>query len=169
MRILVAEDDVETAGFVRRGLRELGHTIVVADNGPDALHFLSVREFDLAVLDRMLPGIDGLSIVRRIRAAKIETPILLLTALGSIDDRVQGLDAGADDYLVKPFAFSELAARVNALGRRKPRSPSLRPSRMGASWSTCTSGAPRVAAIQFRCSRANSAFSRSWCAGRARS
>ena len=120
MRILVAEDDVETAGFVRRGLRELGHTIVVADNGPDALHFLSVREFDLAVLDRMLPGIDGLSIVRRIRAAKIETPILLLTALGSIDDRVQGLDAGADDYLVKPFAFSELAARVNALGRRKP-------------------------------------------------
>jgi two-component system, OmpR family, response regulator len=123
VRILIAEDDSETAEFVRRGLGELGHNIVVADNGTDALHLLSTEEFDLAVLDRMLPGIDGLSIIRRIRAAKVEVPILVLTALGRIDDRVHGLDAGADDYLIKPFAFSELAARVNALARRKPLQP----------------------------------------------
>jgi two-component system OmpR family response regulator len=120
LRILIAEDDIETAEFIQRGLDELGHNVLVADNGPDTLHCLSTEEFDVAVIDRMLPGMDGLSIVRRIRAAKIETPVLVLTALGRIDDRVYGLDAGADDYLVKPFAFSELAARVNALARRKP-------------------------------------------------
>ncbi len=81
---------------------------------------LSTEEFDVAVLDRMLPRLDGLSVVRRVRAADIEMPVLLLTALGRIEDRVDGLDAGADDYLVKPFAFSELAARVNALARRRP-------------------------------------------------
>jgi two-component system OmpR family response regulator len=87
------------------------------------LHLLLVQEFDLAILDRMLPRLDGLTVVRRTRAAKVETPVLLLTALGRIQDRVDGLDAGADDYLVKPFAFSELAARVNALARRKPAQP----------------------------------------------
>src|SRR6185295_11565484 len=120
MRILVAEDDDETAEFIRRGLGELGHNVLIADNGSDALHAMLSEGLDLAVVDRMLPALDGLSVVRRVRAADIETPVLLLTALGRIQDRVDGLDAGADDYLVKPFAFAELAARVNALGRRKP-------------------------------------------------
>jgi two-component system OmpR family response regulator len=120
MRILIAEDDEDTAEFVRRGLDELGHGPVVTRDGMDALHLLSTEEFDIAILDRMLPRLDGLSVVRRARAAGIEVPVLVLTALGRIEDRVHGLDAGADDYLVKPFAFSELAARVNALARRKP-------------------------------------------------
>ncbi len=120
MRILIAEDDHETAEFIRRGLSELGHNVLVTRDGPGALHLLLVEELDLAILDRMLPRLDGLSVVRRARAGKVETPVLLLTALGRIQDRVDGLDAGADDYLVKPFAFSELAARVNALARRKP-------------------------------------------------
>jgi two-component system OmpR family response regulator len=120
LRILVAEDDEDTAEFVRRGLGELGHNVLLAANGNDALHHLLLDDLDLAVLDRMLPNLDGLSVVQRIRAAKVETPVLLLTALGRIQDRVEGLNAGADDYLVKPFAFSELAARVNALARRKP-------------------------------------------------
>lgn len=120
MRIIVAEDDNDTAGFIQKGLRELGHNVVLTGDGMDALHLLSTEQLDVAVLDRMLPGLDGLSVVRRARAAGVETPVLLLTALGRIDDRVSGLEAGADDYLVKPFAFSELSARLNALGRRKP-------------------------------------------------
>jgi two-component system OmpR family response regulator len=120
LRILIAEDDLDTAEFIRRGLDELGHNPTLAANGLDALHLLSTEQFDIAILDRMLPRLDGLSVVRRIRAAKIETPILLLTALGRIQDRVEGLDTGADDYLTKPFAFSELSARINALARRKP-------------------------------------------------
>ena len=118
MRILIAEDDAETAGFVEQGLGELGHVTLVADNGEDALHFGLTENLDLLILDRMLPQMDGLSVLRRLRAADIATPALMLTALGRIEDRVDGLDAGADDYLVKPFAFSELAARVNALARR---------------------------------------------------
>jgi two-component system OmpR family response regulator len=123
MRILIAEDDDDTAEFVRRGLRELGHDPTVAGDGSAALHLLLTEPFDVAVVDRMLPRLDGLSVVQRVRAAKIETPVLLLTALGGIQDRVDGLDAGADDYLVKPFAFSELAARINALVRRKTLQP----------------------------------------------
>ena len=120
MRILIAEDDSDTAEFIRRGLSELGHNPVVSDNGVDALHMLSTGEFDVAILDRMLPRLDGLSALQRARAGGIEIPVLVLTALGRIEDRVGGLDAGADDYLVKPFAFSELAARVHALARRRP-------------------------------------------------
>lgn len=120
MRILLAEDDAETAEFIQRGLTELGHNVIRADDGADAMHVLMIEELDLAIIDRMLPRLDGVSLVRRARAATIEIPVLMLTALGRIQDRVDGLDAGADDYLVKPFAFSELAARVNALGRRKP-------------------------------------------------
>jgi len=120
MRILVAEDDSETAEFISRGLREMGHNILSAADGLDALHLLSTERIDVAVLDRMLPRLDGISIIRRARAAGVEVPTLVLTALGRIEDRVLGLEAGADDYLVKPFAFSELAARVNALARRKP-------------------------------------------------
>lgn len=120
MRILVAEDDSDTAEFIQRGLRELGHNVVPTGNGIDAIHLLSTEQLDVAIIDRMLPDLDGLSIVRRARTADIQVPVLLLTALGRIEDRVTGLEAGADDYLVKPFAFSELAARVNALGRRMP-------------------------------------------------
>ncbi|MEA3081844.1 MAG: two-component system, OmpR family, response regulator [Sphingomonadales bacterium] len=125
MKILIAEDDVETAEFIQRGLEELGHNPAIAANGIDALHMLSTEQFDVAVIDRMLPGLDGLSVVRRARTADIELPVLLLTAMGRIEDRVDGLEAGADDYLVKPFAFSELAARVNALARRKPLQPEV--------------------------------------------
>lgn len=120
MRILVAEDDSETAEFIRTGLGEMGHNVLLTGDGIDAMHLLSTEQLDIAILDRLLPQLDGVAIVRRARAAGIEIPILLLTALGRIEDRVTGLEAGSDDYLVKPFAFSELAARVNALGRRKP-------------------------------------------------
>lgn len=120
MRILVAEDDADTGEFIRRGLGDLGHAVVVADDGLDAIRMLCTEELDLAILDRMLPRLDGISILRRARVAGVDIPILMLTALGRIEDRVTGLEAGADDYLVKPFALSELAARVNALGRRKP-------------------------------------------------
>jgi two-component system OmpR family response regulator len=120
MRILLAEDDVETAEFVARGLTELGHNVLRAADGADALHYAATEDCDVIVLDRMLPVMDGLAVLKRLRAAKVETPVLLLTALGRIEDRVEGLEAGADDYLVKPFAFSELAARLNALGRRRP-------------------------------------------------
>lgn len=117
--ILVAEDDPETRSFVARGLGELGHTVTVAGNGTDALHLALTGAFDVVVLDRMLPELDGLSVLRRARAGGIEVPVLMLTALARIEERVGGLEAGADDYLVKPFAFSELAARVQALGRRR--------------------------------------------------
>lgn len=120
MRMLLAEDDQEMAEFVARGLTELGHQLVVAHDGTDALHLLSTEQFDIAVIDRMLPGLDGIAVVQRARAAGLDCPFLILTALGRIEDRVAGLEAGADDYLVKPFAFSELAARINALARRKP-------------------------------------------------
>ena len=118
MRVLIAEDDEEVAKFVSKGLSELGHRVEVANNGEDALHLATTESFDLLVLDRLLPKMDGVSVLRRLRAAEIATPVLLLTALGQIEDRVEGLEAGADDYLVKPFAFSELAARLNALARR---------------------------------------------------
>jgi two-component system OmpR family response regulator len=120
MRILFAEDDAATAEFVKRGLDELGHNVTRVADGTDALHLGLTEDFDIFILDRMLPGLDGMTVVRRLRAADVRAPALLLTALGKIEDRVEGLDAGADDYLVKPFAFSELAARINALGRRPP-------------------------------------------------
>lgn len=118
MRILLAEDDQETASFVGRGLHELGHNVLSATNGVDALHFAQTESVDVAVLDRMLPGLDGIGIVRTLRDQHSALPIILLTALGRVDDRVAGLEAGADDYLTKPFAMSELAARINAVARR---------------------------------------------------
>lgn len=118
MRILLAEDDSDTRTFVERGLGELGHNVLTAANGEDALHIALTETLDLIVLDRMMPVLDGLAVLKRIRAAGVVAPVLMLTALGRIEDRVEGLEGGADDYLVKPFAFSELAARVQALGRR---------------------------------------------------
>ncbi|MDE2441438.1 MAG: response regulator transcription factor [Betaproteobacteria bacterium] len=118
MRILLAEDDDDTRHFVERGLGELGHNVIAAANGGDALHFALTEQLDVLILDRMMPDLDGFSVLKRLRAGGITVPVLMLTALGRIEDRVDGLEAGADDYLVKPFAFSELAARIQALGRR---------------------------------------------------
>ena len=118
MRILLAEDEPETAHYVARGLGEAGHNPVLANDGKDALHLGLTEYFDLIILDRMMPGLDGIEVLKRLRAGGISAPAIMLTALGRIEDRVAGLDAGADDYLVKPFAFSELLARVNAISRR---------------------------------------------------
>lgn len=120
MNVLLLEDDGELCAFVTKGLRELGHSVKGCADGHQALESIINESFDVAVLDRMVPGIDGLSVVRQARQAGCQTPVLLLTALGGIEDRVVGLENGADDYLVKPFAFAELAARVAALGRRPP-------------------------------------------------
>lgn len=120
MRILLAEDDAETAGFIAHGLGELGHAVARAAEGEEALRLGIAESFDVMVLDRMLPTLDGVAILKRWRAAGVATPVLMLTALGGIADRVEGLDAGADDYLVKPFALAELAARLTALSRRPP-------------------------------------------------
>ena len=122
MKILVIEDDDETSAYVANGLEEHGHTVDVAATGRDGLFLAAGEPYDMMIVDRMLPELDGLSVVRTIRGAGVETPVLFLTALGGVDDRVTGLDAGADDYLPKPFAFSELLARVNALARRPPMS-----------------------------------------------
>lgn len=118
MRILIIEDDKETSEFVSKGLREVGHSVAVAKEGRDGLFQATDGRFDAIIIDRMLPGLDGLSLLKMLRAAGNVTPVLMLTAIGRIADRVEGLEAGADDYLVKPFAFSELLARLNALGRR---------------------------------------------------
>lgn len=116
--ILIAEDDAETLNYIEQGLRELGHAVTRAATGRDALFLASSEPFDAIVLDRMLPGVDGMTILRSIRGAGISTPVLMLTALARVEDRVEGLESGADDYLVKPFAFTELSARLNALARR---------------------------------------------------
>jgi two-component system OmpR family response regulator len=118
MKVLVAEDDTDTREFVQRGLRELGHVVESVADGADALHRATGETFDAILLDRMLPRIDGMSVLRSLRAAGISTPVLVLTALARVEDRVEGLEAGADDYLVKPFAFTELSARLNAIVRR---------------------------------------------------
>jgi len=118
VRILVIEDDAETAAYLQGGLQEEGHIVTLAADGRNGLMLAATGDFDVLVVDRMLPGLDGLAVVRTLRASSVGTPALFLTTMSGIDDRVTGLDAGADDYLVKPFAFSELAARVKALGRR---------------------------------------------------
>jgi two-component system OmpR family response regulator len=120
MKILLIEDDSETTTYVANGLKEYGHTVDHAANGRDGLFLAAGEPYDMMIVDRMLPGLDGLGIVRTIRSAGISTPVLFLTTLGGIDDRVEGLEAGGDDYLVKPFAFAELLARINALARRPP-------------------------------------------------
>jgi two-component system, OmpR family, response regulator len=121
MKILLVEDDRETGEYVSQGLREEGHVLSWATDGQQGVIEASGSEWDLLILDRMVPEIDGLGVVRLLRGAGVETPVLFLTALDGIDDRVTGLNAGADDYLAKPFAFAELVARVNALGRRPRR------------------------------------------------
>jgi two-component system OmpR family response regulator len=126
MRILVVEDDPKMAGLLRRGLLEEGHAPDVAQVGDDALWMAKAVEYDAIVLDLLLPGIDGVEVCRRLRQDGVWSPILMLTARDGVDDRVAGLDAGADDYLPKPFSFSELLARLRALVRRgSPERPSV--------------------------------------------
>ena len=120
MKLLIVEDDKEAAAYLKRALSEVGHTVDAASTGRNGLMLAAGETYDVIILDRMLPEIDGLAILRTIRASGVKTPVLLLTALGGIDDRVEGLEAGGDDYLVKPFALAELLARVNALARRPP-------------------------------------------------
>lgn len=120
MRILIIEDDRQTFEFIVRGFTESGHVAEVISDGRTALAHATGEGYDVLVIDRMIPGLDGLSLVKALRAAGVKTPVIFLTSVGGLDDRVEGLEAGGDDYLVKPFAFSELAARVNALARRPP-------------------------------------------------
>lgn len=120
MKLLLVEDDADVAAYVKRALTEAGHTVDHAATGRSGLMLAAGEPYDVIVLDRMLPAPDGLTILRTLRASGIQTPVLLLTALGGIDDRVEGLEAGGDDYLVKPFAMAELVARLNALARRPP-------------------------------------------------
>jgi two-component system OmpR family response regulator len=120
MRILLVEDETKMAQLVSRALKEDLHSVFVAHNGPDGLDLINTMLFDLIILDVMLPGFTGLEIARRVRKLKVKTPILMLTAKDSVPDIVAGLDAGADDYLTKPFSLAELLARVRAIARRGP-------------------------------------------------
>ena len=120
MKVLVVEDDKETGAYLKKALMEAGHAVDLAANGREGLFLGAGESYDVILLDRMLPQMDGLAVLRTLRATGVKTPVLLLTALGGIDDRVDGLEAGGDDYLVKPFAVAELLARVNALARRPP-------------------------------------------------
>jgi two-component system, OmpR family, response regulator len=131
VKILLIEDDEETAAYVARGLREHGHVIDLAASGRDGLFLASEGGHDVLIVDRMLPGLDGLALVQALRSTGVKAPVLFLTALGGVGDRVRGLEAGGDDYLVKPFAFAELLARVNALARRPPLSDAPTVLRVG--------------------------------------
>ena len=126
MRVLIVEDDLRLAGLLRRGLVKDGLAVDLTSTGEDALWMAAAHDYDAIVLDVMLPGIDGFETCRRLRVAGVWTPVLILTARDSVEDRVAGLDTGADDYLVKPFAFAELLARLRALARRgEPERPSV--------------------------------------------
>jgi len=120
MRILLVEDEPQIADFIARGLSEDGHSVDIARDGEEALEWPSAADFDIIILDVMLPSIDGIEVCRTLRGQGLRMPILMLTARDAVEDRVRGLDSGADDYLIKPFAFTELLARVRALSRREP-------------------------------------------------
>jgi two-component system OmpR family response regulator len=118
MRVLIVEDDLTIAGFLMKGLKEAGFAVDHAAEGETGLHLASTEPYDVAIVDLMLPRVDGLTVIQRMRERKIRTPVIILSAKHSVDDRVKGLQTGGDDYLTKPFAFSELLARVQALIRR---------------------------------------------------
>jgi two-component system OmpR family response regulator len=118
MRILLVEDDAKIASFISKGLKAAGYAVDHASDGEKGLHMVLTEPYDTAIIDIMLPKLDGLSLIERMRKDKIQTPVLILSAKGSVEDRVKGLQSGSDDYLIKPFAFSELIARVQALIRR---------------------------------------------------
>ena len=121
MKVLLVEDDHDTANYVAQGLRKAGHWVELAATGEGGLSAARTRAHDVAIIDRMLPGVDGVELVKTLRAEELEIPILFLTTMNGIRDRVDGLEAGADDYLTKPFALAELVARVNSLARRAKR------------------------------------------------
>ncbi len=123
MKILLAEDDLKMAEYLCAGLIENGHSVDHVTDGREALSYCLYQTCDIVILDRMMPGMDGLSVLKALRAARKDVPVLFLTAMGQIDDRVEGLSAGGDDYLVKPFHFSEFLARVAAIARRKLETP----------------------------------------------
>src|SRR5256884_7711437 len=125
-RILVVEDESKVARALREGLERQGHQVVIAPTGEEGFFLVNAEEFDLVILDLMLPGRDGLQVLATLRKRGLQTHVLILTARDAIEDRVQGLDRGADDYLVKPFAFAELLARIRALLRRGKAEPALR-------------------------------------------
>jgi two-component system, OmpR family, response regulator len=131
MKVLLIEDDQETSAYVARGLREQGHVVDLAATGRDGLFLATDGGHDVLIVDRMLPGLDGIGLVQALRATGVKAPVLFLTALGGVGDRVRGLEAGGDDYLVKPFAFAELLARINALARRPPLSDAQTVLRVG--------------------------------------
>jgi two-component system OmpR family response regulator len=118
VRVLIIEDDKDVASFIQKGLAQAGWNVDHADDGKDGLFLATTESYDALIVDRMLPGVDGLTVIRTLRASNNTTPVLVLSALGEVDDRVSGLRAGGDDYLVKPFAFTELVARLEALIRR---------------------------------------------------
>ncbi|MBU0859464.1 MAG: response regulator transcription factor, partial [Alphaproteobacteria bacterium] len=118
MRILIIEDDKKVSDYIKKGLTEAGHTVDCAHDGKDGLHMATSENYDAALIDRMLPGMDGITILKTLRGTGNKLPALILSALGQVDDKVEGLRAGGDDYLVKPFAFAELLARVEVLARR---------------------------------------------------
>jgi two-component system OmpR family response regulator len=147
VRILVVEDDPKIASFVSRGLREAGHAVDLAADGPAGLALAIAHAYDVAIVDVMLPGLDGLALVTRMREHGSTTPVLILSARRTVDDRVKGRTAGGDDYLTKPFAFAELAARVQALARRAaaaPAAPAGEPTRLVAGELTIDLVARRV-------------------------
>jgi two-component system OmpR family response regulator len=168
MKILLVEDEPSVAGFLHQGLTEQGYTVDLAADGLLGLHRAQSTPYDCLILDQMLPGLSGLEVCRQVRAQNAGVPILLLTALGETDDKIRGLDAGADDYLVKPFAFSELLARIRALARRRVEAP---PSRPCCTWPTCALTPPPStwSAPASRCSSRPASFrySNTCCATRA--
>ncbi len=121
MRILVVEDDKKIASFLAKGLKEEGFAVDTAHDGDDGFHLATTESYDAAILDVMLPGMDGFTLVQKLREKRVATPVLILSAKRSVDDRIQGLRAGGDDYMVKPFSFSEVMARIQALIRRSTR------------------------------------------------
>ena len=131
MKLLVIEDDREAAAYIFKGLNESGYVVDLAHEGREGLFMASSSNYDALIVDRMLPAMDGLAVIAALRAAEIRTPALILSALGAVDDRVKGLRAGGDDYLVKPFAFAELLARIEALLRRGSSSPATTKLKVG--------------------------------------
>lgn len=131
MRALLIEDDDDVASYVSKGLKEQGYTVDIASDGKEGLGLASTESYDVMIVDRMLPKLDGLSILKSIRAAENQTPVIILSALGEVDDRVKGLKSGGDDYIVKPFSFSELLARMEALIRRSEVTPDAAVTSLG--------------------------------------
>lgn len=121
MRILIIEDDTSVASYITKGMKESGYNVDHADNGKDGLFLATTEKYDVMIVDRMLPELDGLKIIQTLRATDNDTPVIILSALSEVDDRVKGLRAGGDDYLTKPFAFKELLARVEVLAKRAAR------------------------------------------------